>query len=64
MKRPSAKGNSAVWRLGLILLLSVALWPLSPRAEAPDRPLRHRGVVSGRLVGRRSRFVRSVLHAK
>lgn len=35
MKRPSAKGNSAVWRLGLILLLSVALWPLSLRAEAP-----------------------------
>ena len=35
MKRRNATRSGAVWRLGLILLLASALWPLSLRAEAP-----------------------------
>ena len=35
MKRRNATRSVAVWRLGLILLLSAALGPLSLRAEAP-----------------------------
>ena len=36
MKRRNATRSGAVWRLGLILLLSAALWPPSPGwAEAP-----------------------------
>ncbi len=35
MKRRNATRSGAVWRLGLILLLAAALWPLSLRAEAP-----------------------------
>ena len=35
MKRRNATRSGAVWRLGLILLLSAALGPLSLRAEAP-----------------------------
>ena len=35
MKRMIGTRNGAVWRLGLILLLPTALWPLSLRAETP-----------------------------
>ena len=35
MRRRNRTGGGADWRLGLILLLLAALWPLSLRAEAP-----------------------------
>ena len=35
MKRKVGTRSGAVWRLGLILLLPAALWPLSLRAEPP-----------------------------
>ncbi len=35
MRPRSATRSGAVWRLGLILLLSATLWPMSLLAEAP-----------------------------
>ncbi len=35
MRPRSVTRSGAVWRLGLILLLSAILWPMSLRGEAP-----------------------------